>query len=71
MVIDAKSSVNFIIKFKTFEPDYCFFLILQCFVYLLNGNERKMRKQEAGGNPQNLMMTKSKITRTSKSSKVE
>jgi hypothetical protein len=40
-------------------------------VYLLNGNERKMRKQEGGGNPQSVMMTKGKMTRTSKTSKFE
>ena len=66
MIIDAKSSANFVIKFRPFEPDYYFFQILQWFVYLLNGNEKKMRRQEGGGNPQSVMMTKGKITRTSK-----
>jgi hypothetical protein len=45
-VIDAKSSGTFNIKFKPFEPDYYFFQVLQCFVYLCNGNEHKMRKFE-------------------------
>lgn len=32
--IGAKSSKTFEIKFKPFEPDYYFFHILQCFVFL-------------------------------------
>jgi len=40
-------------------------------VYLLNGNESKTRKQEANANPQSVMMTKGKMTRTSKASKFE
>lgn len=40
-------------------------------MYLLNGNENKTRKQDTVGNPQSVMMTKGKMTRTSKASKFE
>jgi hypothetical protein len=34
VIVDAKSTGTFNVKFKPFEPDYYFFQILQCFVYL-------------------------------------
>lgn len=59
-------------KFKPFEPDYYFFQILQCFVYLWNGNENKLRKQEDGDNPQGVKsITKRQMLRSTKVSKFE
>lgn len=71
-IIDAKSIGTFDIKFKPFEPDYYFFQILQCFVYLYNGNENKIRRDEDGGNPQGVKsLTKRKMMRSTKVSKFE
>jgi hypothetical protein len=71
-VIDAKSSKDFDLKFKPFEPDYYFFQILQGYVYLYNGNENKMRKDEDGDNPQGVKsLTKRSMIRTTKVSRFD
>jgi hypothetical protein len=70
--IKANSTGTFHIKFKPFEPDYYFFQVLQCFVYLWNGNQYKMRKEDDGGNPQGIKtMTVRKTHRSTKASKFE
>lgn len=44
--IEANSRGSAMVKFKPFEPNFYFFQILQCFIYMINGNENKMRKIE-------------------------
>lgn len=69
--IDAKSKRSFDVKFKPFEPDYYFFQVLQCFVFLCNGTEHKMRRED-GDNPQGVKtLTKRSMMRTTKVSKFE
>jgi hypothetical protein len=65
-IIPAKSTGSFRIKFKPYEPNYYFFQILQCYCYLLNGNENKMRKIQDEGNPQTVRTLKLGSTRKSK-----
>lgn len=70
--IEAKSSKDFEVKFKPFEPDYYFFQVLQGYVYFYNGNENKLRKNEDGDNPQGAKtLTKRSMIRTTKVSRFE
>lgn len=71
-IIDAKSTVNLDVKFRPFESDYYFFQILQCFVYLHNGNENKMRKEDIESDQQGIKtLTKRSALRTTKISRFD
>jgi hypothetical protein len=43
-LLEPKQTASMFIKFRPYQPNFYFFQRLQCFVYMLNGNENKMRK---------------------------